>query len=100
MKRRQPSLFDPPQDSLFDEPILAALEIQVLQHALGASHPDSPLGWRNYFLTGLDDPTDGVVCRRLVASGHMREGRFMNDGTERYYHCTDEGIAAAKASRA
>jgi len=59
--------------------------IQILRHTTGDN-----AGHRNYYCANAES----MECEALVSAGLMRRGRTVNDGAQRYYIATDEGVRA------
>ena len=67
--------------------MLTENEKDIILHALGNSHKESKLGWRNYYCTEKGDPE----LEALVEKGFMKRSSLINEGRDQYYVVTDEG---------
>lgn len=74
-------------------------QLHILRHSLGLTDKGKGTMYRNHFVAGGDDER---ICRELVASGHMVEGRRSAiTGGDPVFFVTEQGkvIAQAKPRR-
>lgn len=87
---------------------LSKEQIGILHHSIGMvqkNHRRSLKWWlsdempRNRFCVPVGNIEDTIIMRTLVGLGLAKEGMFINQGQDRYYHVTEAGIIEAKKHR-
>jgi hypothetical protein len=76
--------------------------LELLRHAIGADKRGAVFAWRNQFCVTVDEehesPNEVQWCL-LVGLGLAYAGRTINDGSSRYFHVSEAGLAFLQAHR-
>jgi hypothetical protein len=88
-----------------NEPILFEVYLDILWHSLGMSSRNRrrALAWwldndnhRNHFCHTVGNTKYEELLEKMVCRGWMVQGQIINDGRDRYYHATEDGIKVAR----
>lgn len=70
-------------------------QIEIIRHSLGVGDDGWDRSYRNYYCDAVDAPD----LLEMVEAGWMKLGRTINEGEDRYFIVTKEGIQEHERQR-